>query len=51
LRSELEARNILLKENSAQYEKDLDVLEHAIKVKNEEIRTVESLLNRQIDNL
>jgi hypothetical protein len=34
LKSELEARNILLKEESVQYEKDLNALEYAVKVKN-----------------
>ena len=40
LKSELEARNINLKENAAQFERELEAQEHAVQVKKDEVRNI-----------
>lgn len=47
LKSELEARSINLKENAAQFERELEAQENAVQAKKDEVKTVEDLLNRQ----
>lgn len=47
LRSELEARSITLKENSLQFQKQLDSLTSILKAKEEEVLSVEGHLTKQ----